>query len=366
MDVKLHNYLAWMQRDLQSSELKNDEERLAMVKRYLHEYEENRHPEYQYLDALRYIMNHGDQKKLTLKPEVEQQYINKGLPIPTIQSRFGEVRAVYDLSKGLPLLTTKRTFFKGILIELLWFLKGSDDIRYLQENGVKIWDEWQWKKYVNVQKALGLEFLEEQDFYKKVKEDAEFNAKHCNSGAPYGVNWRHFKGEGNREADQIKWLINSLRKNPNRKCYVGSGWHPAYIYEMALPGESIELPACHTFFHFNVNDGKLDLLMYQRSADMFLGVPFNIASYAILLLMFSQVTEIPPRRFIHLFGDSHIYSNTFDQVNEQLSREPRPFPTLKLNSSITDIDDFKFEDFELIGYDPHPLLKGEVVNVGGY
>ncbi len=324
------------------------------------------HPEYQYLDQLKFLLEKGYQKPLFLKDEVKQQYLSRGESIPTINSRFGEVRAAYDLSQGLPLLTTKKVFFKGVLIELLWFLQGSNDIRYLQENGVKIWDEWQWKKYVNVQKAQGLEYIEFSDFSKQIREDAEFAAKYSDSGAPYGVNWRNFKGEGSKKADQIQWIINSLRKNPNRKCYVVSAWHPAYIYEMAIPGESVELPACHTFFHVNVNEGKLDLLMYQRSADMFLGVPFNIASYGILLMMLAQVTEIPAGKFIHIFGDSHVYSNTEEQIKDQISRTPRPFPTLKINPNITSINDFKFDDFELVGYDPHPLLKGEVVNVGGF
>jgi len=173
-------------------------------------------------------------------------------------------------------------------------------------------------------------------------------------------------GDGGRQIDQLAWAINQLKTTPFRKSIMVSAWNPAYVYEMARPGESVALPPCHIMYQLNVNNNKLSLLMFQRSADSFLGVPFNIASYALLLLMIAQVTGFEPGEFVHVFGDVHIYSNHFKQVKEQIKRKPRPFPKMKLNPKIKNIDDFKFEDFTLEGYNPHPALKGDVTVVGGF
>jgi thymidylate synthase len=294
------------------------------------------------------------------------QYQDKNEKPPFIRSIFGAM-ARYDLTAGFPLLTTKKVFLKGIIIELLWLLKGSGNIKFLVDNNVHIWDDWAWKKYLETIKIEGVtSTLNLKDYVEKVKADSDFAKTYADLGPAYPVNWRHFKGHGGREADQIKWVIEGLKKKPDRKSYVVSAWHPVYTYEMARAGESMALPPCHTTFQFCVNNGKLNCALFQRSADMFLGVPFNIASYALLTMMVSQVTGIEVGEFVHFLGDAHIYSNHFEQCREQISREPKPFPIMKINPNIHDIDDFKYEDFEIQNYDFHPMLKGEITNIGGY
>ena len=325
------------------------------------------HPELQYLNLLDHILKNGYQKELFMTPEVKSDYDQKGQKYPTIQSVFGASMR-FDLKQGFPLLTTKKVFWKGVIVELLWFLKGSSNGQFLVDNNVHIWDDWMWKKYVEIQKKEGKDsWLQLDEFIAKIKIDAEFAEKYSDTGAPYPTAWRHFKGHEDREVDQIKWVIAGLKKKPARKSYMVSGWHPAYIYEMARDGESVSLPACHTFFQLNVNDkNELSLALYQRSADMFLGVPFNIASYAALTMMIAQVTGLGLGEFIHFIGDAHIYSNHFDQCKEQITRAPKNFPTLKINPKIDDIDKFSIDDFELLDYNPHPQLKGEVFNCVGY
>jgi len=185
-------------------------------------------------------------------------------------------------------------------------------------------------------------------------------------GNVYGVQWRKWKTSDKRLIDQLAWVIKELKTTPFRKSILVSAWNPEFIYEMALPGKSMALPPCHTLFQFNVNNGRLSLQLYQRSADSFLGVPFNIASYALFTMMMAQVVGLKPGEFVHTFGDIHIYSNHMVQVKEQLKRTPRPFPKMKINPKVKNIDDFKLEDFELVGYKPHPPIKGEVTVVGGF
>lgn len=234
----------------------------------------------------------------------------------------------FNLEEGFPLLTTKKVFLKGIVHELLWFLRGDTNIRYLQENGVNIWNEWADEK--------------------------------GDLGPVYGAQWRNFGGNGFqrtgikvRGVDQISELVHRLRTNPNDRRMVVSAWNPMEMYNMALP-------PCHMFFQCYVADGKLSLQMYQRSCDMFLGVPFNIASYALLTMMLAQVTGLKPGEYIHTFGDTHIYHNHFEQVDEQLSREPRPLPKMVLNPAVKNLEDFVYEDFRLEGYDPWPAIKAPV------
>ena len=227
----------------------------------------------------------------------------------------------FDLSEGFPLVTTKKLHLRSIIHELLWFLKGDSNIAYLKENGVRIWDEW-----------------------------ADDNGE---LGPVYGVQWRSWPTPNGDSIDQISQLIQSIKTNPDSRRLIVSAWNVAEIPNMALP-------PCHTFFQFYVADGKLSCQLYQRSADIFLGVPFNIASYALLTLMVAQVCGLKPGDFVHTFGDAHIYSNHMEQVNLQLSREPRALPTMKINPNVTDLFDFKFEDFELTNYDPWPHIKGVV------
>ncbi|MDD7312793.1 MAG: thymidylate synthase [bacterium] len=225
----------------------------------------------------------------------------------------------FDLSKGFPLVTTKKVFLKGIIHELIWLLSGNTNIKYLTDNNVHIWDEWA--------------------------------DKDGNLGPVYGAQWRNFNGQG---IDQIKDVIERIKKNPQDRRLIVTAWNPAQIDQMALP-------PCHCFFQFDVTpDGRLNCQLYQRSCDMFLGVPFNIASYSLLTMMMAQVCGLKAGEFVHTLGNAHIYNNHFEQVKLQLSRTPYPLPQMKINPAVKDIFDFKFEDFELVNYQCHPAIKGDV------
>ena len=331
---------------------------------------DKKHPEYQYLDLAQDILDNGSDKKLFFTPEVLEEYKKKGQEPPIIRSVFGrQIR--FDLSQGFPLLTTKKTFFRGILIELLWFLSGSSNIKPLVDQNVHIWDEWAWKRYhKHCLEKMREKDLTQEEFIAKLKElptDDEWVKEWGDLIVVYGKMWRRWPASDGRKIDQLGWVIDGLKDKPYRKSYVISGWNPDFIYAMASKGNANEVPPfCHTTFQFAVVNDKLNLGLYQRSADLFLGVPFNIASYAIFLMMVAQVVGIEPGEFVHTFGDVHLYSNHFDQIKEQISREPLPFPTLKINPDIKNIDDFKFEDFTLENYNSHPPLKGEIANIGGY
>jgi thymidylate synthase len=305
------------------------------------------HPEYQYLNLLQDILDNGAWK------------VSHSTGV-SLKSVFGrQIR--FDLSAGFPLLTTKKVFSRGIIHELLWFLSGSENIKYLIENDVHIWDEWAYKKYTwRVKQPLPY-----ADFVDRLK-DKHFIKKYGDLGPVYGVQWRRWPN-GKKTIDQLGWAIEKIKKYPQKKHYVISAWNAGCIYEMSgSHAASMVIAPCHTLFHINITGDKLSLLLYQRSADMFLGVPFNIASYSLLTLMLAQVTGYQPGEFIHTFGDAHIYENHFKQVKLQLSRKPRPFPKMKLNPQIKSIDDFKFSDFELVGYNPHPGIKADITVVGGF
>ena len=259
-----------------------------------------------YLDLLRHVMEHG---------RFKSDRTGTGT-----YSVFGaQVR--YDLTNGFPLLTTKKVHTRSVIYELLWFLRGETNIQYLRENGVTIWDEWA---------------------------DADGNL-----GRVYGAQWRDWRGANGQKVDQIANLIAQIKSNPDSRRLIVTGWNPAEISGMALP-------PCHTMFQFYVSDGELSCQLYQRSADLFLGVPFNIASYALLTMMVAQVCELKPGTFVHTFGDLHLYSNHLEQAKLQLSRDVRPLPQMKLNPAVKNIHDFKYEDFELVGYDPHPAIKAPI------
>jgi len=329
-----------------------------------------RHPEHQYLNLLKDILDNGSDKQLFFTPEVLQQYKDRNEKPPFIRSVFGRIIR-FDLSKGFPLLTTKKTFYRGIFVELLWFLSGDSNIKYLIDNNVHIWDEWAWKRYHKYcLENDPAKDLSQEDFIAKIgtePKNSEFVKKWGDLITIYGRMWRRWPASDGREIDQLAWVIDGLKSDPYRKSYVVSAWNPDFIYQMASKKNRNEVPPfCHTTFQFSVVNDKLNLALFQRSADSFLGVPFNIASYALLLLMVAQVTDLPVGEFVHFFGDAHVYSNHFDQVKEQISREPRPFPTLKLNPEIKNIDDFKLEDITLENYNPHPSLKAEIANIGGF
>lgn len=330
-----------------------------------------KHVDVQYLNLIKDIIENGSDKEVFFTPEIKQQYRDRGEEPPYIRSVFGrEMR--FDLTEGFPILTTKKVFTKGIIYELLWFLKGDSNIKYLVDNGVHIWDEWAWKMYhKHCVKNEPEKDLTQDEFIAKIAElpaDDEFVKRWGDLITIYGRMWRKWPASDGREIDQLGWVIEGLKTDPFRKSYVVSAWNPDFIYAMASEKNKNEVPPfCHTTFQFAVTEGnRLNLGLYQRSADSFLGVPFNITSYALLLMMVAQVTGLEVGEFVHFFGDVHVYSNHFDAVNEQLKREPRPMPTMKLNPKVKDINEFKFEDFTLEGYDPHPAIKAEIANIGGY
>jgi thymidylate synthase len=270
----------------------------------------------QYLDLVKHVLENGNQKGDRTGTGTKSVF--------GYQMRF-------DLNEGFPMVTTKKLHLKSIIYELLWFLKGDTNIEYLQENGVKIWDAW-----------------------------ADENG---NLGPVYGHQWRNWNNE---EIDQISDLIKELKSNPNSRRMLVSAWNPSVLpdnsksFSENVANNKAALPPCHAFFQFYVSDGKLSCQLYQRSADIFLGVPFNIASYALFTMMIAQVCDLGVGEFIHTFGDAHIYNNHFEQVELQVSREPKSLPKMILNPDIKDIFEFTFEDFTLEGYDPHPLIKGSV------
>ena len=270
----------------------------------------------QYLDLVKFIQEYGVSKTDRTGTGTKSVF--------GYQMRF-------DLAAGFPLVTTKKIHIKSVIYELLWFLKGDTNINYLTKNGVRIWNEWADQK--------------------------------GDLGPVYGHQWRNWNDEG---IDQIKTVIETLKTNPDSRRMLVSAWNPSVLPDTSLSfsenvaNHKAALPPCHAFFQYYVAEGKLSCQLYQRSADLFLGVPFNIASYALLNMMVAQVCNLKPGTFVHTFGDVHIYSNHYEQLEEQLSRSPRPLPQMILNHKIKDIFEFKYEDFTLNGYDPHPLIRGKV------
>ena len=264
----------------------------------------------------------------------------------------------FNLADGFPLVTTKKVHIKSVIHELLWFVKGDTNLRYLAQNGVNIWNDWPFQRWLNdtdqaeqYPKYSAEWRAKMKDFVAMVKDDDAFAKTWGELGPVYGKQWRDFNG-----FDQLKWVVEEIKKNPQSRRLIISAWNASQITEMAKAG----LPPCHTMYQFYVNNNKLSCQLYQRSADTFLGVPFNIASYALLTIMVAQVTGLELGEFVHTFGDVHIYSNHFDQVEEQLSREFKPLPTMKIKSSVTSLFDFEYDDFELINYDPWPAIKAPV------
>jgi len=260
----------------------------------------------QYLELMRHVLEQG---------AVKSDRTGTGT-----RSVFG-YQMRFNLAEGFPCVTTKKLHLRSIIHELLWFLSGDTNIKYLKDHGVRIWDQW-----------------------------ADENG---NLGPVYGYQWRHFPKPGGGEVDQVREVVSSIKKNPDSRRHIVCAWNPGMIEQMALP-------PCHAFFQFYVADGRLSCQLYQRSADIFLGVPFNIASYALFTMMIAQVTGLEAGDFVHTFGDAHLYENHLDQAREQLSRTPRTLPTMKINPAVTDLFAFTFDDFELINYDPHPHIKAPI------
>lgn len=256
----------------------------------------------------------------------------------------------YNLEEGFPLVTTKKVFLRGIIHELLWFISGDTNIKYLVDNNVHIWDDWAYKAYSLSDEFKGEDMKAFADKIKELPSDDPFVKKWGELGPVYGRQWRNFNEQG---VDQLKNLIEQIKTNPNSRRLIISAWNPCEVDKMALP-------PCHSFMQFYVLDGKLSCQLYQRSADIFLGVPFNIASYSLFTMMIAQVCGLKPGEFVHTMGDAHIYSNHVDQIKLQLSREPKKLPTMKINPNVKSIFDFTIDDFTLEGYEPWPRIKGEV------
>ena len=319
------------------------------------EQKEERHPEYQYLDILKDIMENGHEKT----------DFATGTKLKSVFGR--QIR--FDLSKGFPLLTTKKVFMKGILHELLWFLKGETNIKNLVDNDVHIWDDWPYKEYKKAAEKGDVPPLKQEEFIQKIKElDKEhpFVKKWGELGPVYGRQWRKWQAADGRLIDQLAWAIWKTRNYPDRKHVCISAWNPEFIYEMSKPGTTMAIPPCHVLYNINVTNNRLSLQLYQRSCDAFLGVPFNIASYSLLTMILAQVCGYEPGDFVHTYGDIHVYGDHYEQVKEQLSRTPKPFPKMVINKNKKEIDEFVFEDFELLEYDPHPPLKAPITVVGGF
>jgi thymidylate synthase len=285
-----------------------------------------------------------------LVKRVLEQGIQKGDRTGTgTLSVFGH-QMRFNLQDGFPLLTTKKVHIKSILHELLWFLQGSTNIEYLAQNKVRIWDDWPYAAYVKSDEFEGEDI---RDFAAKVAIDSQFAKKWGELGPVYGYQWRSWPAPNGGSVDQIKQVIDQIKNNPNSRRIIVNAWNVGFVDQMALP-------PCHAFFQFYVAEGKLSCQLYQRSADIFLGVPFNIASYAFLLHMVAQVCNLEVGDFVHTLGDAHIYNNHIEQVKMQLSRDFRALPNLKINKDVTSIFDYKYDDFEIEGYDPHPHIPGKV------
>lgn len=318
------------------------------------------HPEYQYLDLMQEVLDHGIQK------------VDRGTDIK-LYSLFGR-QTRYDLSEGFPLLTTKKVYWKGVLHELYWFMSGQTNIKYLVDNNVHIWDDYPYKMYkAKMEKQSGViarssatkQSLSKEEFVQKIKEDAKFAKKYGNLPRIYGEMWRHWPTRTGRTIDQLAFVLREMKEDPDAKNLIVNSWNPEYLYTMATHKDASRFPICHNMYQISNRNGKLSLQLYQRSADLFLGVPFNIASYSLLVLILAKITGLQPGEFVHTFGDVHIYENHIPQVKEQLTRTPRVFPKVTIDPSVKSLKDFRPELVTLEEYDPYPMMKAELTVAGG-
>lgn len=311
---------------------------------------DKRHSEYQYLDIMRDIVDHGDR-------QVDAGHGKATIGVFGRQMRF-------DLSQGFPLLTTKRVFWKGVLHELFWFASGQSNIKYLIDNDVHIWDDYPYRIYSEKSKTGDLASLTKEEFVDHIKNDKDFAEKYGNLPRIYGELWRRWPAKDGRVIDQLAWAVNELRTDPSCHNAIVTSWNPEYLYTMAKPEEVNRFPICHNMYQFNIKNEKLSLQLYQRSADIFMGVPFNIASYALLCHVVAKILGREVGEFVHTFGDVHMYEDHVDAIQEQLTREPKTFPRVTINNAVTDLSNFKTEHVTLLGYEPHPSIKAEFTVAG--
>ncbi len=313
----------------------------------------NIHPEYQYLDLMRELLEGG------------KVQTDKGTGVKTY-SLFGrQIR--FDLSKGFPMLTTKKVYWKGVLHELYWFLSGQSNIDYLVKNNVHIWDDYPYKLYKAKADKGEVPVLTKDEFIAKIGTDAAFGKRYGELKYIYGELWRRWPTKDPmRTVDQLKWALQEVIEDPDCHNAIVNSWNPEFLYTMAKPEEACRFPICHNMYQLNVKEGRLCLQLYQRSADIFLGVPFNIASYALLTHILAKIAGYEAGDYVHTFGDVHIYENHFDAAKEQLTREPKVFPSIRIDAAATSLENFKAEHVILENYDPHPPIKAELTVAGGY
>ncbi len=312
-----------------------------------------KHQEYHYLDLMKEVLDHGILK------------VDRGTNVK-LRSLFGrQIR--FDLSKGFPLLTTKKVYWKGVLHELYWFMSGQTNIKYLVDNNVHIWDDYPWKIFQKKSSISNIKYQisNKEEFVQKIAEDSEFAKEWGNLPRIYGEMWRRWPTRSGRTIDQLAWVLQELKDDPDAKNLIVNSWNPEYLYTMATNADASRFPICHNMYQISNRGGKLSLQLYHRTADLFLGVPFNIASYALLTIILAKISGLEAGEFIHTFGDVHIYENHIEAVKEQLAREPKPFPKVTIDSSVKKLEDFRPEHVQLENYDPHPVIKAELTVAGG-
>lgn len=310
----------------------------------------DKHPERQYLELLRETIEHGDR----------QVDVGHGKATYGVFGR--QIR--FNLSEGFPLLTTKKVYWNGVLQELYWFLSGQSNIKYLVDNNVHIWDDYPYRVYSERAKRGEFMKLTKEEFINKIKTDAAFAKDYGELSHIYGEMWRRWPAKDGRGIDQLLWVINELRNDPSCHNAIVTSWNPEYLYSMAKPEEANHFPICHNMFQFNIKNEKLSLQLYQRSADIFLGVPFNIASYALLTHIVARIIGREPGEFVHTFGDVHIYEDHFEAAKEQLTRSPMPFAKVSISEAVKELNDFRPEHVTLTSYEAHPPIKAELTVAG--
>lgn len=308
------------------------------------------HPEYQYLNLAKEILKVG----------IKQ--VDRGTGVADF-SLFGR-QSRYDLSQGFPLLTTKRVYWKGVIEELYWFFSGQTNIKYLVDHNVHIWDDYPYKIYKEKNPKTK---MTKEEFIDQIKNSDAFAKQWGELPRIYGEMWRRWPTrKKGKTIDQLQWAVNELKADSNAHNAIVNSWNPEYLYTMADKEDASRFPICHNMYQISNRNGKLSLILYQRSCDLFLGVPFNIASYSLLAIVLAKVLGLEPGEFIHDYGDVHIYENHIDQFKEQLQRKPRPFPTVKLVGKIKELSDFTPDKVVLENYDPYPTIKAELTVAGGY